>query len=195
VVGWVGLPLVATVLMLLLVTIWIAIVVYDIQHTIIPDTWSYAACLVACVYSVVMYGVSFETGLYLAVSASVTALPLLLLWWGSGGAALGFGDVKLALSIGVLLGPWFGVIAVLYGFVYGALWAVLVLLPMPRYRALYTALTGSRLRHVRHRFTMKSEVPFGPFLVLSALTIWILTVLDLHSPLIDAVLLSSNFSW
>lgn len=194
-VGWVGLPPVSTMLMLLLVTMWIAIVVYDIQHTIIPDSWSYAALSVALAYGVVMYGISAETMLYLAISAAVTALPLLLLWWGSGGAALGFGDVKLALSIGALLGPWLGVVSVLYGFVYGALWAVCVLLPMPHYRTLYTSLTGSRLRHVRQRFTMKSEVPFGPFLVLSALTIWTFTVLDLHSPLIDAALLSSSFSW
>lgn len=194
-VGGMGLPLGATVLMTALVTIWIAIVVYDIRHTIIPDAWSYAAAGVACAYGMLLYGLSIETVFYLAISAAVTALPLLLLWWGSGGAALGFGDVKLALSIGLLLGPWLGVIAVLYGFVYGALWAVLVLLPMPHYRALYTTVTGSRLRHVRHRFTMKSEVPFGPFLVLSAVTIWILTALDLHSPLIDAALLSSSFSW
>jgi prepilin signal peptidase PulO-like enzyme (type II secretory pathway) len=192
-VGFVGLPLAQTMLLLALVTVWLAIVVYDIRHTIIPDTWSYAASGISFVYGMVHYGFSIETVMYLAISAAVTALPLLLLWWGSRGMALGFGDVKLALSIGTLLGPWFGVIAVLYGFVYGALWAVLVLLPLPRYHMLYTAITGSRLRHVRHRFTMKSEVPFGPFLVLSAVTIWILTALDVHSPLIDAVLLSSSF--
>ncbi len=193
VVGLAPISLVVKMFMLLLLSLWVLIAVYDVKHTVIPDIWSYGALGVAAVLFFVTN--EFMSIPFMILSLVTTAGPLFLLWWGSSGKALGFGDVKLALSIGALLGPFMGFVAVMYGFVLGALWAVLVLLPLPTYRTLYTYLTKARLRHVRPQFTMKSEVPFGPFLILSACCVWILTTFDIHTPFIDAVLLSSNSSW
>jgi leader peptidase (prepilin peptidase) / N-methyltransferase len=67
-------------------------------------------------------------------------------------AGIGWGDVKLSGVIGLYLG-WFGIGAVLAGIIGGYLLA---------------AVTGIGLIAAR-RATRKSQIPFGPFLLASAL--------------------------
>lgn len=78
-------------------------------------------------------------------------LPLLLLLFSIpfGAGAFGHGDVKLLISVGLLLGPS----RLVSGLVYGLLLTAVVVL----------ALLAAR------RITLKSYIPFGPFLILGAL--------------------------
>ena len=62
---------------------------------------------------------------------------------------MGFGDAKLGLSIGLLLGGGAGFSAVILAFWIGAVLGLL-------------SLIGNR------NITMKSEIPFAPFLVLGS---------------------------
>ena len=92
---------------------------------------------------------------------------------------MGLGDAKLALGIGFLLGPWSGLFAVFFGFVIGAVISVCILLPYSYLRARcgITRFGGSSAG-----FTMKSEVPFGPFLVASTLVVWFMMIYGLPIP-------------
>lgn len=151
-------------------SLMLAITVYDLRHTIIPDLWSYAAGAIALVYALVSdpgFGVT-----YTLLAGPAAAAPLAGLWAVSRGRWMGFGDVKLALGIGWLFGPVLGPTAVLFAFVIGAFVSVFVLLPLP-YLADFLRTSGiTALSGVRKGFTMKSEVPFGPFLVVSCFILW-----------------------
>jgi leader peptidase (prepilin peptidase)/N-methyltransferase len=66
-----------------------------------------------------------------------------------GSGAFGLGDVKLLVSLGLLVGPWRLIVGVIYGFFVSG--AVLVVLLAAR------------------RITLKSFIPMGPFLIIGAL--------------------------
>lgn len=174
------LPLLAELLALGLLSLWILIATYDIRHTIIPDSWAYVAAAVAFFLTATLFPpVLFD--IWFWVAGFSTAAPLALLWWLSRGRAMGLGDAKLALSIGWLLGPWFGFIAVMWGFIIGAFWALVVLLPQ---QWLYTIPAFRSLSKMASQFTMKSEVPFGPFLIAGALFVWLTLSFHLPFPLL-----------
>ena len=102
----------------------------------------------------------------LLLAGPLAALPLFSLWAVSRGAWMGFGDVKLALGMGWLLGPWSGLFAVFFAFVIGSV--VLVPLMLIERRVTHTVSYGEQPAGL----TMKSEVPFGPFLVISTFIVW-----------------------
>lgn len=134
---------------------YIAIAVYDIRHKIIPDEFSYGAALVA----LALVGVDWAVYGYLDL-ARLAAGPALfaffgLFWLASRGRSMGLGDAKLALSVGWALGLWGGIAAVLLSFWIGA---VSMLLAMAIQRARSKGGLG-----------MKSEIPFGPFIILGFL--------------------------
>jgi prepilin signal peptidase PulO-like enzyme (type II secretory pathway) len=172
----------------------IAIAVYDLRHTVIPDAWAYTLGTLsfATTGSLFLSLDSFSLPVYV-LAGPLSASPIFLLWLVSRGAWMGFGDVKLALSFGWLLGPVYGVVAVFLAFVIGAIVSVGILLPLPHivraYRRFTRTLTSVWARvglgssHSSTKsphgampklvsgFTMKSEIPFGPFLSASCLTL------------------------
>ncbi len=128
----------------------IAITAYDIRHKIIPNgpVWALTFISLVKVFTPLAFGSTF---LYSDILAGpFLALPFALIWILSGGRAMGLGDAKLALGLGWMLGLSNGVSALLLSFWIGGAVGVYLL-----------------LRH-RTRFTMKSELPFAPFLALSA---------------------------
>ncbi|MEK7601464.1 MAG: prepilin peptidase [Patescibacteria group bacterium] len=173
----------------------IVIAVYDIRHTIIPDEWVYSFAGLTLVYQFIFpVPAGFGTALLL-LAGPAAALPLFLLWLFSKGAWMGLGDPKLALGIGWLLGPLWGVWAVFFSFIIGALVSVLILLPLP-YIVRFAGKTArlrdrvfgrgqgiARLNRQSARFTMKSEVPFGPFLVGSCIFVWFSLLYHIPLPL------------
>ncbi len=188
---WWGLALV--IVYLVIAALLICIAAYDMLHTIIPDEWVYTFAVLAFISQFLTpFGGGFDWRLIFAGPAA--AAPLFALWLFSGGRWMGFGDVKLALGIGWLLGPVLGILAVFYAFVIGAIVSVCVLLPSPYIvRALYTLGITSR-DMPPGGFTMKSEIPFGPFLILSCIIIWFATLYGLH-PLEASEALLSLSSW
>ncbi len=151
----------------------IAIAAYDIRHTIIPDAWAYtfAGLSFVIVGSLVLQG-GQSALLYLA-AGPIAAAPLFLLWLASNGRWMGLGDSKLALGIGWLLGAQLGVAAVFFSFIIGAIVSVGVLLPLPHLLRLLHLYGITSLDMGRGRFTMRSEIPFGPFLIVSCITLWL----------------------
>lgn len=160
--------------------LFIVIAVYDIQHTIIPNEWVWAFNILALFSVLYMPSASYPLSLALAAGPLV-ALPLFLLWFVSRGAWMGFGDVKFALGMGWLLGIGAGMTALLLSFIIGALVSVCILLPLPH---LIRALRITRFGRSNRRFTMKSEVAFGPFLIAATALVWILGMYGITIPLI-----------
>ncbi len=160
-------------------SILIAIAVYDIRHTIIPDEWAYAFALIAfAVNGYLALTNSNHPSLALFVlSGPLAALPLFALWFVSGGRWMGLGDPKLALGIGWLLGFPNGLMAVFFSFILGSL----ITVPLLVAHRIITHM--SEYHNARGGLTMKSEVPFGPFLIASCLLFWILGLYGFSVPL------------
>ncbi|MDP2650260.1 MAG: prepilin peptidase [bacterium] len=161
------LPVTHTLILLAIVSTLILIVAYDLRHTIIPDEAVYVFITLAFLWGVLdVLGSSFpETafGIFAVVVGGLAiAFPLWVLWAVSHGAWMGFGDIKLALGIGLMLGIYGGLQALLLAFVLGAVvGGALMYVPGMLARVVQTA----PLSIPRARFTMKSEIPFAPFLL------------------------------
>lgn len=130
---------------LLIAVFSIIISVYDIKHTIIPDSW---------VYTLAILGILLNyrnIGEYVIAGLIIFSFFALLFFAGRGNW-MGFGDAKLGLAMGLILGVSAGVTAVMLGFWLGALIGVGLLL--------ITSISK------RFKYHMRSEIPFGPFLIL-----------------------------
>lgn len=121
----------------------------DLMYYIIPDSAVFLMTVLTFVYRLfltnqgVMMGRDFQLALASAIMASMFFLALFLLTRGKG---MGFGDVKLAFPLGLLLGWPNTLVAVFLSFILGAV-AGLVAMSIGKKK-------------------LKSQIPFGPFLVL-----------------------------
>lgn len=138
------------VLWFLIWAVLLFIVVYDLRHTIIP--WTFSIFLLALA---LVHVWSLEFDIWNIAAGPLLALPLFLLSLISGGRWMGWGDSLLELSLGLLLGLSVGATALMLAFWAGALIGLLLIL-LSRWKAL------------QNRFTIQSEIPFAPFLVLGA---------------------------
>jgi leader peptidase (prepilin peptidase)/N-methyltransferase len=144
-------------------SVLIVIFVYDIKHYIIPDGAVYTfiiLSLVSIVWSIFMVR-GFQAGIAV-VDGVVVALPFFLLWFFSKGAMMGFGDVKLALGMGWLLGWTGGLSAVVFSFWIGA-------------------IVGLFMLGISRKYNMRSQIPFAPFLILATFIVgvWGVTLVSL----------------
>lgn len=123
----------------------ITIFVYDLKHYIIPDKIIYPAIVTALIFNFLphqIFGGGFKFSILSAILAAGFFLFIVLL---SHGRWMGLGDVKLAFFMGLFLGFPKILVALFFSFLIGA-------------------IMGTGLI-VLGRKTLKSEVPFGPFLV------------------------------
>jgi len=131
----------------------IIIFVYDFKHYIIPDKIIYPAILLTLVFRIWDLFRNWELGIrnwetlfnYFgpALGGGVFFLAIVLI---SRGKWMGVGDVKLAFLIGLLLGWPNTLLALFFAFLIGA-------------------IIGLGLIILKKK-TIKSEMPFGPFLIL-----------------------------
>ena len=139
------------------------VVLYDIKHTIIP--WSCSLLLIALAFAQLFY--HFDTlqlaipGLWVLLSGPLLALPLFLLSLVSWGRWMGWADSVLELSLGAFLGLSAGATALMLAFWSGAIVGIFLLL-LSRLSFYISSRGGS------FRYTIKSEMPFAPFLILGA---------------------------
>lgn len=159
---------------LLIVALLMVILVYDMRHTIIPNKIVYPFIALGFLMHIPVAGTfsSSEVLLYIGLvfaSAALVALPLFVLWAISRGRWMGFGDVKLVFGFGLLLGAYSGLMAVLLGFILGAVVGLLLLYGPRVIRALPLSRTSSR-------FTMGSEIPFAPFLIAAFFMVFLFDV-------------------
>lgn len=133
----------------------IVIFTYDLRHQIIPDFFVFLFILAGLFYPLLLAGSMIENFTWSLSGAFFTALPLFLLWFISAGRWLGFGDVKLALGLGLFLGPGGGLSALFVAFCLGAVigLVLIALSHLPSFKLL--------------KYNMKSAVPFAPFLILA----------------------------
>ncbi len=127
----------------------IVIFVYDFRHYIIPDKIVYSAIVITFLYQLaisqypisnIQYFISFILAAFLA-SGFFFAIVVI-----TKGAGMGGGDVKLAFLMGLALG-WPKILAALFlTFTIGAICGIILI--------------------ALKRKKFKSEIPFGPFLVL-----------------------------
>lgn len=131
----------------------IIIFVYDLYHKIIPDEWSYTFGGLSLIYLFINFS-GFDL-----MAPILLFLPFYLLWRISNGTWIGLGDGKLAFGIGGFLGFAYGISALVLSFWIGALYAVLIMLI-------------DRLSKGKKNITMKSEIAFGPFMIIGFLIVY-----------------------
>ncbi len=146
-------PILTVVFYLVVWSILMAITAYDIRHKIIPDGLVYSFITLSFLYAVLTGATAWWVG-----TAVLMAVFFAALWFFSGGRWMGFGDAKLTLGLGLLLGPSKGLAALVLAFWAGAVFGISLLLIRGRYA------------------TMKTEVPFAPFLILGALLAFFLHI-------------------
>jgi len=135
---------------LLITSLLIIIFVYDLKHYIIPDKVIYPAIVLTLIFNfkflILNQPLIFKNA---ALSALGAAIFFLLIFLISRGKWLGFGDVKLAFFMGLFLGFPNILAALFFAYLVGAIIGIGLI------------LIGKK--------TLKSEVPFGPFLVFGTL--------------------------
>lgn len=121
----------------------IIIFVYDLKHYEIPDKVLFPAIIVTLVFQAIAGNLPIIDYL---LAVLVSAGFFFLIFWFSKGKWLGFGDVKLAVLMGFLLGFTNVLVALFVAFFLGAIIGIILMVLQKR--------------------GLKSEIPFGPFLVL-----------------------------
>ena len=132
----------------IIVPFMVAIFVYDLKHYIIPDKVIYPAIAVALACSTLKVApltFNVEHAVEYALSAFGAAAFFLAIVLISRGKWMGVGDIKLAFLMGLILGYPNILVALFLAFLIGAIIGVGLM--------------------VFGKKTIKSEVPFGPFLV------------------------------
>jgi len=127
----------------------IVISAYDLRHTIIPDVLAYIFIAFALLRPF-LFPFPGENLIYAVSAGPLFAAPFAVLHFASRGRWMGLGDAKLALGLGFFLGLARSAFALVFSFWIGAL------------VSLFLLFLGKR------GFTMKSEIPFAPFLVLGS---------------------------
>lgn len=162
-------PILAIIGLVFFLVIWsilVVIFVYDLRHTIIPNGLVYTFAILSFVYLLISIpkDLWFQFPFVLDVfSGFIFFIPFFLLWFLSGGRWIGLGDGKLVLGIGFLLGFILGLSAIIISFWIGAIFAIFFMLM-------------SRLNTARHNITMKSEIPFAPFLIIGTLILFFVPI-------------------
>lgn len=169
VLAYITFPLPQTVFAVAVLTTLLFIYVHDSRTLIIPNTavWSFNALAFLSLF------VEFKTAEVLLqtptfmefLAGPVLVIPLFLLWYGSDGRAMGFGDVKLTIGFGWLLGMAGGFSAVVLAFWVGAVVSLGLLV--------WQRLWKSSSHEKEEKLTMKSAVPFGPFLIIGFILVYI----------------------
>lgn len=148
--AWYFLPdLLFTVVCLLFISCLIIIFVYDLKHYIIPNEVVYSGIIVAFLYR--LFGIfqpmaDHSQGgnldpFIVALLAGVFFFSIILI---SKGKWMGMGDMKLAVFMGLILGWPKILVALFLAFLIGAFASVILI--------------------ILKKKTLKSEIPFGPFL-------------------------------
>ncbi len=153
----------------LLLSILVVITVYDFYHYIIPDSLTVALTVTVLAWLSLQAYLGFFPYQVLAtdIVASLGGVFFFwLLWKISKGAWIGFGDVKLAFPLGLFGGAHLVFSFVVLSFWIGAIVSLLIV------GFLWIRNRGKAgLQLPTTSLTMKSAVPFAPFMVASSLVI------------------------
>lgn len=159
---------------MVLATILLMVMLYDMTHLIIPNEF---VLLLASVALGVQGVAWYQTGdmmqfLYAIGASAIAFVSYGSLWKYSNGRWIGLGDAKLAAALGLFLSPVQIFSMIVLSFWVGAAFGItLMLLPVLKNfgKRMYAAVRPSVvfIRSARRGVTMKSELPFAPFIVIA----------------------------
>ena len=127
----------------------IVLAMIDIDHGILPDKITLSGCFVGMVLSILRPDIS----LLYAISGILAAGGFLFIIALVSGGGMGGGDIKMMMFVGSFTGPLIGVSSIFLGALIG----------------LIANLPGI----IKGDLGMKSSLPFGPFLALASLILWL----------------------
>jgi leader peptidase (prepilin peptidase)/N-methyltransferase len=133
--------------------------VYDLKHKIIPDGLVFtfdAIALILFFIKIGFTGAFSGQGFLDLLAGPILFIFFALLWSISSGKWMGFGDAKLALGVGWFLGLIGGISAIMFAFWIGAIFSLIV-------------MALEKLNLSRLGLTIKSEIPFAPFIIIAVL--------------------------
>ena len=143
----------------------IILFLFDYEHMIVPNLLVYPLVILAFGTHILGFASVPQVSLVESlIAAVVLAVPLFLLWAFSKGTWMGMADSKIALVMGALLGLSLGLSAWVISFWIGAIIA-LILVATDSY--VKKRSKGDK------QVTMKSAIPFGPFMVLALWFVYI----------------------
>lgn len=142
------------------ISILIVISIYDFKHKIIPDSWSFIFGAVTLAFSLFSFFYLHNNSLLDVLAGPILALPFALLWLVSGGRWIGLGDAKIVVGVGFMLGFVRGISALVLAFWIGAIVGLTLI------------ILGRVLSLSSKNLTMKSEIPFGPFIIIGTLLVF-----------------------
>lgn len=129
----------------------IIISVYDYHHKIIPAGYSYFLFFLSIAYVFLASYIFFDLKFLIrnVLSGAALFLFFFLFSYISHEKLMGYGDSKLAASIGLFLGPVKSLMALTFSFWLGAIFGIFIMMFLKK-------------------LSFKSQVPFAPFLSLGA---------------------------
>jgi leader peptidase (prepilin peptidase)/N-methyltransferase len=155
------------ILLTVISSVSIVIVIYDLQHKIILDKFALILFVTAFLRVVLIYFFTLNNqSLLLEISAGILApLPFFILWLISKGEWIGLGDAKVMAGLGLLTGWHYFVSSIILAFWLGTLFILSLFL----LKIVSTKISVLRFKGLFSVLKMKAEIPFAPFLVISAL--------------------------
>jgi leader peptidase (prepilin peptidase)/N-methyltransferase len=140
----------------------VVISAYDFRHKIIPDSLSLLFAFVGiAAVALRAYEAAWPSLMPLFVSvprwidvaaAPLLAVPLAAIWYFSRGRAMGLGDAKLVWGVAWFLGLLGGLSALIFAFWLAAIPSLVILM--------------------MRKGSMRTEVPFGPFIALATVLVY-----------------------
>lgn len=135
----------------LIASSWIVIFLADVKYHIIPDmmTLLFTAAAFLLIEPLGIHEISIH------IAGGMLLFGLLYSLYGATkGRGMGFGDVKFAFPMGLLLGPIYGFLALYLSFMIGGIYGTIAL------------LSGNK--------KLKSSIAFGPFLIVGTaiMVVW-----------------------
>jgi leader peptidase (prepilin peptidase)/N-methyltransferase len=135
-----------------IICISVAVVIYDIRHTIVPFEMAILLLLIGVSMSL---GRQFVSGfnIYDLLSGFIVALPFAIMYTISKGRWVGLGDIIIYAAFGFMLGLPLGTSMFFYSVWLGAFVSICML-----------------LIHKKD-YSLKSEIPFTPFIIVASLIV------------------------
>lgn len=155
--------------MLVIMSLLVVVAVYDMYHMVIPD--ELVVGLLVVVLSLQLYthilGLPLQVFWFNIAAALLASLFFMVLWRVSRGTWIGFGDVKLVVPLALAVGYAQVFSMVVLSFWIGAIIGVGIMLwqKARRHNQLH-------LRFLPAELTLRSAVPFAPFLILGYLAVY-----------------------
>ena len=147
---------ISTVVFGLYLVVLVLLLATDLDQRLLPDVFTLPAIPLAFLFGFSGFNPLVPQGLLSAtVIAILVPAVLFAISIPFGRGAIGQGDLKLLVSVGIIAGP----LRLVYGVIYGALLAGVVLVVLLALR----------------RISLRTFVPYGPFLIIGA--IWSILVI------------------